>query len=624
MKREDQRQQRRIVTFALLSLILIAAIVPLFLSVDPVENVLRGSTVKAADQATYTLSRPLYIAKIPGLAVRSGTLSLAGAPNSAPIGSRARIDLLERGRGVLILDRPSLVISADHDKQHHQKARAPFAKALTQMNFRALLIEGGELTIETENGPSITVKDVNLRLRPVAGNRMIAKGSFEFVGRKLRFDTTIGLSDADLASQKIPVRGTVDAGNLLAATINGHFVIGSGGRLNSETTHVEVQDVAILARWLGLSWPTELGLKTFKASGKMEWVGQVLNFPSGEFALDGNSATGSLLLNTKGERPLIDGTLAFKSFDLGALLAAAQKADAGAAQQAAATDGPIPLSASFKRLLHHFRLPILKQMDVDLRVSSGSTVFGDLSVGKTAAAFSLHNGRILVDLADIEFAAAGRGNLQFTADTNRAVVLCALRGNLEQLPIESLTALLLPRKILSGPASVSLDLNGGWALNDEFLRGLNGRASIRMEDGALLSADLPGLVQSIGIDKPAQLGWGTTGDAETPLDILSTVVQFKNGIANFQRFQVDRRGYYSATASGSLNVFGKSLDLNIFPILKRTASQPESVLNINGHWDNPILVRRRFRNQAEKHGSATSPPVKSAPPIKAIPAANRG
>ncbi len=621
MKREDQRQQRRIVTFALLSFILLAAFVPLFLSVDPVENILRGSAVKAADQASYTLSRPIHLAKIPGLAVRSGTLSLAGAPKAAPIGSRSRVQLLESGRGVLILHRPQLVISSDPDKQRHPAPEAPFAKALADMNFRALIIEAGDLTIESDSGPSIVIKDLDLRLRPVAGGRMIAKGSFEFVGRKLRFDTTIGLSDAVLASQKIPVRGTIDAGNLLTASINGHFQVGSGGRLNSGSTHVEVKDVAILARWLGLSWPSELGLKSFKASGQMEWIGHVLNFPSGEFSLDDNSATGSLLLNTKGERPLIDGTLAFKSFDWSALVAKAENADAPETEKTVGADNPNKLSASFKRLLHHFRLPILQQIDFDLRVSSGSTVLGDLSIGKTAAAISLHKGRILVDLADIEFSGTGRGNLQFTADTNRAVMHCTLRGNLEQLPVETLTGLLLPRQLLKGPARVSLDLNGGWALNDEFLRGLNGRAAIRMEEGALLYADLPGLVQSIGIDKPAQLGWGTAGDAETPLDLLNAVVQFKNGIANFHQLQADRRGYYSASASGSLNIFGKSLDLNIIPTFERADPQPASVLNINGHWDNPILVRRRYPHQAERPGAA--PASKSPPAARPIRATNR-
>jgi AsmA protein len=625
MKREDQRQQRRLLTFALLSLFLLAVLAPLFLVVDPIENVLRGSSVKAADQGSFVLSRPLFISKIPGLTVRSGAISLAKAPNATPAGSRARAELLKSGRSVLILDHPRLQISAGRENQSYQNSEAPFAKALAEMNFRALLIEGGDLTIETESGPSINIKDLNLRLRPIAGGRMIAKGSFTFVGQKLRFDTTIGLSDANLASKKIPVRGTVDAGNLLTAAFNGYFAVGSGGRLTSNATRVDVKDVPEVARWLGLSWPAELALQRFKASGKMEWVGQVLNFPSGEFELDSNSATGSLLLNTKGERPLVDGTLAFESFDLGAIVAKGPDGNPPSEEPVKSSRSPTFLSAGFKRMLHHFRLPILQQIDVDLRVSSGSTVFGEMRLGRTAAALSLHNGRILADLAEIEFPAAGRGNLQFTADTSRAVVHCSLRGSLEQVPLEKISSLLLPAPVFSGSANVRLDLNGSWARNDEFLRGLNGRTSIRMDSGAVLSANLPGLIQSVGIDRPAQLGWGEALTVNTPLDGLNADIVFKNGIANFEEFQVRRRGYYSADASGSLNIFGKSLDLNIFPKFDNANADQPSVLNINGHWNNPILVRRRYPHKAEKPGrSQSSPPRNTAPAIRPLPTSNRG
>ncbi|MEQ8823899.1 MAG: AsmA family protein [Filomicrobium sp.] len=627
MKRQDPRQQRRIVTFAVVSVVLLASLAPLFLTVDPVESVLRSSVVEAADQGSYTIRQPVQFNRIPGLLVNSGTLSLATAPNAAPQPSRARIELVNSGRGVLILDRPVLTIASADDQAKLWNSQAPFVRALADLKFRALLIERGKLEIGTESGRSLVLDDLNLRLRPIAGGRMSAKGSFKFFGRKLRFDTVVGLGEADLAAQKLPIRGTISASNLLTAAINGDFAIGSGGRLTSKNTHLEVVDVAALSQWLGISMPADMGFQTLKATGKLEWIGQVLNFPSGQFVLGGNSATGSLLLNTKGERPLLDGTLAFQKLDVGGLLVQAktQEQDAAAKAQEPTSLSDV-LSVGFKRVIRNFRMPILSQIDVDLRVSADRAVLGDFSLGKTAAAFSLNNGRVLLDLADVELPSAGQGHLQFTGYTNGPVAHCTLRGNLEHVPSEYISALLLPTQIFSGPANLSLDLNGSWATNDDLLGSLNGRATLRMNDGAVLSANLPGLIQSVGIDQPAQLGWGKANEGETPVDILHTVLQFKNGTAKFSEFHAERRGYYSATATGSFDVFGKRLDLNIFPEFEGAKSEePASVLRINGHWDNPVLIRRRYPNQATKPGLLRAPNDKTAPAkVPASHSSNRG
>lgn len=603
MNREVHPKPRRVLGSVAVAAIVVCMTLPFLLANDPTESILKSYIVRAADQGSFTLSEPLKLLDEPPILLRKGTVSVGQPNGAAPLGSLALAKLVESGRGVLILKDAEIEIGGSEldaavGASAAQTVIAPLAKALSDSNFRALLIENSKVHFASGGTRQLEFENVRIRLRPSAGDRLIAKGKFEYLGRDVEFDTTITASKADRKAGQLPIRATLKGGKIFSASFHGKLALGSGGRLMAETTSISVDDVPIMARWLGLAWPSELKLATFKASGSMEWAGQILNFPNGRFQLDTNKAAGSLLLNTKASRPLIDGTLAFSDLDVGTLI------DLGELQGTSLFASTVRktadwLPAKFREILSELNLPILRQMDLDLRVSAARTVAGQMSLGRTAAALSIHDGSVLLDLAEMELASGGHGNFQVSIDTSKHFARCGVRGSLKKVLAEDLTPLLFPHPVIKGPVDITLDLNGDWINADTFVRTLDGTVAVTMPSGVKLAADLPSLVDSIGLNEPARNGWGAATEGRTNMDSMTAEVVFKDGVASINELTAKSAGQDKVAVTGTFSIHQKQLDLNVFPRTDPNSSEIPSVLRINGHWDSPQLSKIRFPDNAQ-------------------------
>lgn len=602
MKREDRRQHRLIAAIAAVAVFALALAIPLIFAEDSVESILRQASVRAADQSAFKLSHPIEVASEPRVVVTRGTVSIAQPQGAAPLSTRAMVDLLAIGKSVLILHDAEIVVgtNSDVDKSRTVRVDAPLAKALSKSNYSALLIEDGSVRFLLDKGKSRTFNGVDLRLRRVAGDRLVAKGSAKLHGRQLDFETTIGASADNFKAKQLPIRGTVKAGALLKTSFNGLFALGDGGRLIADNSQVSVTDIPAFARWLGLTWPSELGFKSFSSEGKLEWARQIVNFPDGRFQLDGNSAAGTLLVNGSGERPLIDGTLAFDQLDLGSFIITDTKSTRSLLMETVSGSADW-LPASIRNMLMDGSLPILRELDIDLRISAKQAKFSDFVVNETAAALSLREGRIHFDLAEMALPAGGRGNILFSLDPSGGVAKCGLRGQLNGVRMENVSDLLLPAPLLTGPADVSIDLSGDWHGAETFIHSLDGRIVMKMANGAKLEGDLPGLLDSMGVNEPPVEGWGAAKTGQTNIETLSAEIAFSNGNARIERFLTEREGHSELAVTGTVDFQGKVLDLSVFPRAKgsETASdQVPSVINISGHWDHPSVVKRPFPNKS--------------------------
>ncbi|MCH9808689.1 MAG: AsmA family protein [Alphaproteobacteria bacterium] len=580
-----------------LAAILLCLTLPFVLIDDPTESILNSYIVRAASQGSFTLSQPLKLLDEPSIMLAKGTLSV-GRPNDAsPLGSAELAKLIESGREVLILRGGDLVIGGPDGVQQFQLALAPLAKALASGNFRALLIQDSKIRLSVPGGRTILFEDVRVRLRPTAGGRLIAKGNVQYLGRDVEFETIVSTDASSREAKHLPIRAKVSSDKLFSANFQGDLALGNGGGLLAETSSLSIDDVPTMARWLGLAWPSELKLATFKAGGTMEWANQILNFQNGRFQLDSNTATGSLLLNIKGKRPLIDGTLAFNVLDVGKMV------DLGELQGTSFLASTVRQTASWlpprvRQLLSDLNLPILSQLDLDLRVSAKQTIAGSLPLGRTAAALSLHDGNVLVDLAEMELASGGRGNFQVTIDTSKRYARCGLRGSLKQVQAEDLSPLLFPNPIFKGPLDITVDLGGNWTSPEAFIKNLDGKVGLSMPSGVRLAADLPSLIKSVGLDEPAKSGWGKATEGRTDMDTLTADVVFENGEARIDQLKATSSGQDKVSVTGSFNVHKKQLDINVFHRAGEQAPQYPSVLRINGHWDRPQLSKIRFPSEA--------------------------
>ncbi len=604
MKLAKHRHIRR--TAALFVLGTLAAILLLISLPDTPQRsqILSSQSVRAADQMSFMLSEPLVLSREPHIVVERGTIALAEPEGVAPLTAGAAKQLLESGRGILVLKDAELAIghrsaskTATDTTISDDQPEAPLAKALVAHKFRNLIVEDGDLRFAPFPGAP-RLGNVKVHIRPVPGSRMSVQGSFDLLGRSVQVETTFGLNAADKPAGNVPIRGTLRSEGIFDSFFSGQFVNGDGGRLLADASFLEIKDVPVLARWLGLAWPRELGLKAFRADGRMEWAGAVLNMPDGRFKLDGNAATGSLLINGRGARPLIDGTLAFNQFDADQLIAGSDDAHEttllGTMQSTANW-----LPHSVRQVLTELHLPILRQIDIDLRASAQSTKAGALQFGRTAAALSLHDGRVVLDIAEMELQSGGQGSLQFSLDTHRPISRCGVRGKFLGVRVEKLAQTVLRNELLVGPADVSFELAGDWKDPERLLSTLDGRIDLTMANGAKLEGDLRELIDQRKLDAEPQEGWGKVAQGETYLRSVDATLLFSAGVGKVDRLHAQRRDERKLAVTGTVDVRDKRLDLKVFANDDSATSEGSSVLRIDGRWDAPTLMRRSLPNKAE-------------------------
>jgi uncharacterized protein involved in outer membrane biogenesis len=154
--------------------------------------------------------------------------------------------------------------------------------------------------------------------------------------------------------------------------------------------------------------------------------------------IDGNEATGTLHLNFTAARPSIGGTLALKSLDLGRYFPS----------QTASLPGSTG-SAWNCLLATDLSLPLLQHFDADLRLSADKVVLGRLQLGRSAATVMVSQGRMLADLGAFEFD-GGRGSGQLSADMTGSMPRLTLRGRLEEVDAQRLSASMFGHSVLTG------------------------------------------------------------------------------------------------------------------------------------------------------------------------------
>ena len=107
--------------------------------------------------------------------------------------------------------------------------------------------------------------------------------------------------------------------------------------------------------------------------------------------LDGNEASGALVLNLAGDRPLIDGTLAFSALDLTPYVEAARSQSFLFDRQTAswsAFDLSFPDHSAY--------------VDADLRISAPKVALKGYGLGRGAATITVRSGKLLADIAELE------------------------------------------------------------------------------------------------------------------------------------------------------------------------------------------------------------------------------
>lgn len=570
----------RLTTFILATIgcLLLALLAPIFLTQRAVDEPFLGYAVMASPRDLHVVTSPIRLSSAPDLTLTRGSLyadgnAVVGTPISRFVLDGAVFNLNASGLRAVA---PSFEAGPDIVGAMFI---APLVEQLIAMSFDALIVRRGTLHIMAFDGTHETLGDIHAELSGRRKGQIAGKGSFTIRGQRLSFDTTLALPADKRAPQRWGMKATVK-GDLLEGSFEGHADAAEDLQLAGQA-ELKVRSLRRVARWFGMPVANAEGLNAAVVKGQMNWARRTVAIENAKLTIDGNEATGAVMLNLAGERPLIDGTLAFGGLDLTPYLEAARAQSFMFDWQTAAWS------------VFDLSFPLIKYVDADLRISAPKVVLKDYGLGRGAATISVRSGKLLAELTELELH-AGTVSGQITASSNELVPRYALRGKVENFEAGAAGASLFGAPVLTGRSTLFVDVAGAGQTPAQLLRQLSGRVALSMPDGGKLPLDLKAVRVAAKADGPP--GWGQIGKGQIGLDQVEAKALIKDGVLVTETV-LARSGAVGLAAVGRVDLAEQTLDLRLLmkpnvptdrPLKPADVIDGEAVA-LRGSWHSPFV-----------------------------------
>lgn len=594
MTGKADRRRPLVVVAVLFGAITAALVAPVIIGARRGEPI-PGSIVRADSRDAVTINAPLSLFASPSVVLEKGTVALVSPAAESRVGALLRTLVLGGGAD-LVLDGARLVVdrragatglAGSPAKAELGAAPAdlqPVVASLSSFNFRSLAILDSTVAIDTGRGAPEEISVLNIEIVPAGRGLVSAKGQIEYRGERLDIDAAFERTERTPAPP-IEVRASAKGG-LATASFDGRLSQTDHGQIVAENAELAVSDLRGFADWLGASWPDGPGLGAFTAKGLLTLEERLVSFEHAEFNLDGNAATGTLMMKLGAERPSLEGTLAFATFDVAPYYASPSRPYAIALASSWLSAIPIPGLASRS---------FLTDMDADIRLSAGNVVRGPDRLGRCAASLSVKGGKLYGELAELELEQGGRGEGQFTVDATGSDPRYTLRAEMSDIDLATVVAPYFGPTVIDGSGDIRLDLSAAGSSEVAVKKSLAGKLSLEMSEGGRIGVDLAALPAAATASAPVA-GWGAVGAGSTTLSSLTANFTAFRGVLTTDTVEAatnDRR----IVASGAVDVDNSAVDLEISVagVTVAPAADPsagsQDVFKIHGPWSAPAITR---------------------------------
>ena len=572
MRRISVISRLKTLVLAMLACVLLALIAPLFLATRSVDEPFSGYSVLASPRDLHVITKPVRLSSAPDLTLSRGVLYADGnAALGTPI-SRFVLDgpvfyLNASGLAAAAAGFDSEVVAPE------AAATAPLLDQFIAMGFDALTIRRGTLYVMTADGAAETIADIQAEVLASRKGQVSGKGSFALRGQRLRFETSL-VPPADKAAplwlSKLVLRGA-----LVDATFDGSIDVAGDLKVQGYA-ELNAANLRRIVRWFGPPVPVSDGLNAVSLKGQLSWARGTVTVEKAKVSVDGSEAAGTLGFTYTGERPAIDGTLAFNTLDLTPYFEALRS-------QSYVFDRHTWSWSAFD-----FSFPILSYFDADLRLSAAALAFRGAPVGRSAASIAVRSGKLIANIVELELP-MGTASGRLTADVSDFPPRYALRGKIDNFEPAPVATWLTGLPLLSGRSVLKLDLKTTGQTPTEVLKGLAGTVGLNLAEGGKLGLDLRAIrAGAETVANPSQLVKGATG-----IDALEVRAKLVDGLLVAEHVQAKAAGH-SISASGSANLLDRTLDVRLLvqpaPGEKVPPSEAGSAgLILNGPWALPSV-----------------------------------
>ena len=329
------------------------------------------------------------------------------------------------------------------------------------------------------------------------------------------------------------------------------------------------------------------GVNALAVKGNLDVSGKTYALTGATFKADSISATGDLSANTEGKIPSIKGKLSLGALSLDALskptaanTAGQESIQSTAAAAPAASSGwstaPIDLSG-------------LRAANANLALNATEITSGKVKLGATSFTVKLSDGALTVgNISTSLYGGTATGDVKANASGAVGANLVA-----KGIQIEPLMTALSGKSRLAGTTNLTLNVSGSGKSQRAIVSSLNGNASLRVEDGAILGINIGKFLRD------AKQGFlGSASSERTDFAELTASFTIASGIVSNSDLSM-KAPLLRLGGKGTISLPPKTIDYTLMPKIAATSQGQGGKddkagiaipLRITGPWSNPSIT----------------------------------
>jgi AsmA protein len=371
------------------------------------------------------------------------------------------------------------------------------------------------------------------------------------------------------------------SGALLNASYKGDVSLAGNGHLNG-TIDASSDELRALLAAADMDMPEGDTLKSFATAGAVSGSFKTLAISNLDFELDDIRATGTAGLDLSGAKPRLTGDLDMGELDLSPFLAEEDQQKKPQQPMEGWSKEPLDLAG-------------LKAVDADLKIKTTTLTLGNVVLKNAQVNAVLKDGKLNADLPAFNaFGGSWAGKMNLDASAAKPALGLDMTG--DSVGVSSLLGTLAGFEKLTGTGTFAVSATSTGTSIDEIMKGLNGKVSTQLNDGAIKGLNVAQLVRS----KDSLLQALTSGqlqsldfasalspEAETDFSSFDTVLSVKNGVANVDLMKL-LSPVLGIDGTGNINLGGQTLDLRLATSIDKKGQGSGSVVQLNGI---PVPIR---------------------------------
>ncbi|MFT3732194.1 MAG: AsmA family protein [Hyphomicrobium sp.] len=467
---------------------------------------------------------------------------------------------------------------------------------------------------DERTGRKSEVSGLNLKFAlPSIKSPLVANGNFVWHDQRLDFDGKI--ENVRGLLMNAPAHLSFSTKNpLIAASYDGDLTIAEGAVLDGQVS-ANADSARQLANWFGTRLPPVSGFGPLTIQGKLQTADNVTIFSDAKFALDGETATGTIKVTTGGERPFVEANLAIAELDLnkyltsavtGALATEGTSPETSAPQQGGTPAEPDQIQKLLDKQgtkvygveqregwsSETLNLTLLGVADGNAHVTVGKLHFKNVSIGQSSVDVAVKDRAMQATFNDVAlYQGHGRGVLTINGSAGTANI----GANFDLSSVSALPFLKDAANFgwVAGNANVKLQLAANGASQLQLIESLNGTAGFQFSDGAIVGFSLPGALRGLSQGNFGALR--TSPSEKTDFSALAATFTVANGVAQNQDLQLVSP-LLRVSGGGVIHMPERTVDYTVKPRLIASlegqggdaqASGIEVPVRIVGSWDHP-------------------------------------